>query len=83
MIVVPLYDEAYEDTSLDYAGRERMYGIGLHVRLNSLESFKEKLSNAGFNVSVYSIDDITGNYIDRTAESLYIDSDRYLFYCKK
>lgn len=83
VLVVPLYDEAFEDASLDYAGRERMYGIGLHVRLNSFESFKAKLEDAGFKVSAYSIDDILGNYVDRTSKSLYIESDRYLFYCRK
>ena len=83
VVVVPIYDEAFEDASLDYAGREKMYGIGDHRRLNSVASFKSKLGSAGFNVHVYSFNDIPGNYVDRTTKSLYMTSDRYLFLCTK
>lgn len=83
VLVVPIYKEPFEDVNLDYAGRERMYGIGGHVRLNSLEDFKLKLINAGFKVHIYSFDDIPGEYIDRTAVSLYTESDKRLFFCKK
>ncbi len=83
VVVVPIYDEDFEDTCLDYVGREKMYGIGDHKRLNSAARLRLKLNNAGFNVRVYSFDDIPGNYVDRTAKSLYVASDRYLFFCTK
>jgi hypothetical protein len=83
LIAVPVYgEETFEDPGLDYAGRERMYGVGDHMRLNGLD-FKDKLSAAGFTVVLYSIDDVPGPYFDRSAVSPHLESDRYLFFCKK
>lgn len=83
LIVIPIYgEETFEDAGLDYNGREKMYGIGEHMRMNGLD-FKIKLANAGFSVNVYSLNDVPGNYIDRNVNSVHVESDKYLFFCKK
>jgi predicted SAM-dependent methyltransferase len=83
LIAIPTYGEkTYEDNKLDHKAREKMYGMGDHMRMNGLD-FKLKLSDAGFEVDIYSIDDVPGNYIDRTASSPNVESDKYLFYCQK
>ncbi len=83
LIAVPVYGEmTFEDRSLGDEERQKMYGLKDHVRMNGLD-FKNKLANAGFTAHVRSIDDVDGNYVDRTASSPHIDSDRYLFYGEK
>jgi SAM-dependent methyltransferase len=83
LLAVPTYgDTTYEDPGLDYAGRQRQYGTGDHLRLNGLD-FAEKLKGAGFQVEIVSFEDIPGNYVDRSAKSPHMDSDKYLFYCAK
>lgn len=83
IIAVPTYGETtFEDTTLDYAGRELQYGTGDHLRLNGLD-FADKLTSAGFNVDIVAIDDVPGNYVDRTVVSPHTESDRYLFHCTK
>jgi len=83
LIAVPIYgNETYEDTSLDFKGREKMYGMGDHMRANRLD-FKQKLSKAGFRVDIYTFDNVPGNYVDRSVNSPHIESDKYLFFCKK
>lgn len=83
LIAIPVYGErTLEDLSLDYSGREKMYGIGCHMRMNGLD-FRLKLSEAGFQVSILSLDDVQGNYFDRGANSPHIDTDKYLFFCNK
>ena len=83
LIAIPVYGEStFEDLSLDYSGREKMYGIGCHMRMNGLD-FRLKLSEAGFHVNVFSLDDAPGSYFDRSANSPHIDTDKYLFFCNK
>lgn len=83
IIAVPTYgDTTYEDPELDYAGRNLHYGTGDHLRLNGLD-FAAKLEAAGFDVDIVAIDDVPGNYVDRTVRSPHTESDRYLFHCTK
>lgn len=83
VIAIPIYGEkTFESPGLDSRGRERMYGAGEHMRMNGLD-FELKLSEAGFSVKIYSIDDVPGSYIDRSVNSPHVESDRYLFFCKK
>lgn len=83
LLELPTYGNVTEeDLSLDAAGREKEYGINIHVRLNGLDVV-DKFKTAGFNVTVESIDTIPGNYFDRTHYSAFIDSDKYLFVCSK
>ena len=83
LIVVPIYGETtFEDPELDFNGRERMYGIGDHMRMNGLD-FALKLSDAGFSVSIHTIDDVPGAYFDRSAKSPHLEANKYLFFCKK
>ena len=82
-IAVPTYgDSTVELPGLDFAGREREYGTGDHLRLNGLD-FADKLRAAGFAVEVIAIDDVPGNFVDRTVHSAHTESDRYLFFCHK
>jgi len=83
LIVIPVYGErTFEDPSLDYAGREKIHGIASHMRMNGLD-FRLKLSEAGFHVNVFSLDDVPGSYFDKSVSSPHIDSDKYLFFCNK
>lgn len=83
LLAVPIYGEVtFEVSGLDYAGRERQYGIGDHVRLNGLD-FIDKLRVAGFDVETVSYDSLPGNFVDRTVASPHTESDKYLFYCTK
>ena len=83
LIAIPIYGEiTFEDPELDCEGREKMYGIGDHMRMNGLD-FKLKLSDAGFSVDIYSFDDVPGNYIDKSVKSPHLETDKYLFFCKK
>ena len=83
VIAIPVYgDTTFEDPSLDFAGREKMYGVGSHQRMNGLD-FRHKLAAAGFAVEVHSYDTVPGNYVDRGVRSQHMDSDRYLFFCTK
>ena len=83
ILAVPTYgDVTYEDTSLDYAGRAEQYGAGDHRRMNGLD-FADKLRAARFEVKVVSVDDVKGNFVDRSVRSPHTDSDRYLFHCTK
>jgi len=59
-----------------------MFGIGDHKRLYGLD-LEKKMHSIGFKVDLFSIENITGNYIDRNVESPHVDSDKYLFLCKK
>ncbi|MCU0513573.1 MAG: methyltransferase domain-containing protein [Anaerolineae bacterium] len=82
-IAVPIYGATtYEDRTLDAAGRERMYGIDLHVRLNGLD-MRHKLERAGFAVETLTLTDVPAQYFDLTARSAHVDSDRYVFFCTK
>lgn len=83
IIAVPTYGaRTFEDTSLDFAGRELQYGIGDHVRMNGLD-FANRLEVTGFAVQIVSMDDVGGTWLDRTVQSPHTDSDRYLFICTK
>lgn len=83
LITIPIYGETtFEEPELDYKGRKKVYGIGDHMRMNGLD-FGLKPSNAGFSVTIYSTDDVPGKYIDRSVNSPHVDSDKYLFFCKK
>ncbi len=83
LLAVPTYGETtYEDRSLDHRGREMQYGAGDHLRLNGLD-FACKLERVGFHVEIVSIDDVPGNYVDRSVQSPHTESDKYLFYCRK
>jgi len=83
LVAVPIYGETtFDDDSLDFQQREEMYGIGDHMRLNGLD-LKDKLQAAGFEVETLSIDDVPGTYVDRTVRSPHVDSDKYLFWCRK
>ncbi|MFC2091746.1 class I SAM-dependent methyltransferase [Elusimicrobiota bacterium] len=83
LLSVPIYGETtFEQPELDYKGREKMYGIGEHMRLNGLD-LERKLTKEGFSVSIYSIDDIPGEYVDRSVHTPHTESDKYLFYCIK
>lgn len=83
LIAVPTYGmTTYEDPELDYLGRERMYGAGDHMRLNGLD-FAYKLRNAGFAVETIALTDIPGNFVDLTLATPHIDSDRYIFLCRR
>lgn len=83
LITIPIYGETtFEDQTLDYSSREKMYGMGNHVRMNGLD-FKLKLYEAGFLVDIYSLDDVSGNYVDRNIKSPHIESDKYLFFVRK
>ncbi len=83
LIAIPTYGaETFEDRSLDYAGRERMYGTGDHLRLNGLD-FARKLEAAGFTVEVVAIEDFGGDFVDRSEHTPHTESDRYLFFCTK
>ncbi len=83
LIAIPVYgDTTFELYDLDYDGRETMYGTGEHMRMNGLD-FTDKLTAAGFSVSVVSFDDVLGNYMDRNIVTPHTESDKYLFFCKK
>jgi SAM-dependent methyltransferase len=83
IIAVPTYgDKTFEDSALDYAGRELQYGTGEHVRMNGLD-FADRLGSIGFAVQVVSMADVGGNWVDRTAKSPHLDSDQYIFCCTK
>jgi SAM-dependent methyltransferase len=83
VIAIPLYgDTTFEVNPLDFTGREKMYGVGSHQRMNGLD-FTRKLEGAGFAVTVHSFDTIPGNYVDRSVRSPHMESDKYLFYCTK
>lgn len=83
ILAVPTYGARTVDSpGLDYKERERQYGAGDHLRLNGLD-FSEKLKQAGFRVDIVSVDDVAGNYIDRTVHSPHTESDKYLFFCTK
>lgn len=83
LIAVPISGEiTYEDKSLDSRGRMNAYGIAEHFRINGLD-FKNKLSENGFHVETYTVENIPGNYIDRQARSAHVESDKYLFLCRK
>lgn len=83
LLAVPTYgDTTLEGTGLDDAGRTRMFGRPDHVRLTGLD-LRGRLEAAGFAVTIRSIDDVPGNYVDRTIRSPHVDSDRYLFFCRK
>ena len=83
IIAIPTYGETtYEDVSLDYAGRELWYGTGDHLRLNGTD-FAAKLVGAGFTVDLIDIDDVPGNFVDRSQHTPHTESDRYIFFCRK
>jgi SAM-dependent methyltransferase len=83
VIAVPIYgDHTYEDRTLDAAGRERMYGIGVHVRLNGLD-IRDKLRRAGFAVDTVTLTDVPSQYFDRSVKSPHVESDRFVFFCTK
>lgn len=83
LVAVPTYGAVtFEDPSLDDAGRRREYGTDEHVRLNGLD-FADKLRDAGFDVTVVSLDEFEGDFFDRSSQSAHVDSDRYLFHCVK
>lgn len=83
LVAIPIYGEkTVEDPSLDFNGREKMYGDGTHVRMNGVD-FKFKLSAAGFDVKMISLEDVPGNYFDRSVSSPHLDTDKYLFFCNK
>lgn len=82
-IQVPTYgDLTYEDPTLDAAGRERMFGIAGHVRMYGTD-IASRLDAAGFSTVTLSLDDVAGNYIDRSVRSPHVDSSRYVFVCRK
>lgn len=83
LLAVPISGEiTYEDKSLDSQGRINAYGLAGHFRMNGLD-FRKKLADNGFHVETYTIEDIPGNYIDRQANSAHVESDKYLFLCRK
>src|SRR5271170_6574571 len=83
IIAIPTYGDAtYDDPNLDYEGREAQYGTGDHLRLNGLD-FADRLADGGFRVEVVSIDDVPGDFVDRSVHSPHTESDKYLFYCNK
>jgi SAM-dependent methyltransferase len=83
LIAVPTYGPTtYEDVTLDYSGRERIYGTGDHLRLNGLD-FANKLTEAGFLVETIAIENLPGNFADRAEHTPHTESDRYLFWCLK
>jgi len=83
LIVIPVYgDTTLELNDLDYDSREKMYGSGKHMRMNGLD-FTKKLSAAGFSVDIVSFDDVPGNYMERKIVTPHVESDKYLFFCKK
>lgn len=83
LLAVPTYGEtSFEIPGLDAAGRDAQYGTADHLRLNGLD-FADKLAAAGFEVEVVSFDDVPGAWIDRSVSSPHVDSDKYLFYCRK
>jgi predicted SAM-dependent methyltransferase len=83
IVAVPTYGATtFEDDSLDAAGRERMFGIADHVRLNGLD-MRDKLQDAGFHVLLVSTDDVPGRYMNFRESSPHIESDKHLFLCEK
>lgn len=83
LISTPIYGEkTFEDPSLDDEGRYKMYGLSEHMRMNGLD-FVNKLLKVGFAVEVYSTDTVHGKYLDRSVSSPHVESDKWLFYCKK
>lgn len=83
LIALPIYgDTTYEVPGLDEQGRIAQYGDPTHVRLNGLD-FAEKLKRVGFGVQIVTLDDVPGNYVDRSVRSPHVDSDRYLFVGEK
>ena len=83
LIAVPITSEkTLEDKTLDAVGRKKNYGLEDHFRAYGLD-IASKLKDAGFEVEIVSFDDVPGNWLDRNAESPHVDSDKYLFYCRK
>lgn len=83
LIAIPIYGKkTFEDSSLDDEGRIKMYGLAEHMRMNGLD-FVDKLSAVGFSADIYSIDTVHGKYLDRRVSSPHVESDKWLFYCKK
>ncbi len=82
-ITVPIYGETTdEDLTLDAAARLSRYGLSQHCRMYGLD-FADKLRAEGFGVRVVTLDDVKGNYFDRSVRSPHIESDYYLFDCTK
>ena len=83
LVAIPIYGEqTFEAEVSDEGESKRLYGTPHKARLNGLD-VRDKLADAGFAVEIFTIDDVSGNYVDRDVESPHIDSDRYLFLCHK
>jgi len=83
VIAVPTIGErTHEDKTLTSGERERMYGISDHFRLYGTDLI-QKMESAGFAAELYEFSDLGDSYIDLNTQSPHIDSDRYIFYCKK
>lgn len=83
LFAVPISGETtFEAGELDAVRRERIYGIAEHFRMYGLD-FISKLSDAGFFVKTITVDEVPGKYIDRSVSSPHVESDKYLFLCKK
>lgn len=83
LLAVPILgDETFEDPSLDAEERQRFCGLSEHLRMYGLD-FASRISAHGFETEVVTIDDLSGNYVDRSAASPHMDSDKHLFFARK
>ncbi len=84
MIAVPIYGkETFEKTGyLTDSEREKLYGYPYNYRLYGLD-FVQKLEKTGFSVETYRFSDFAQDYYDPSPSSPHIESDQYLFFCRK
>jgi SAM-dependent methyltransferase len=83
ILAVPTYGEiTFENSDFTHEERVAQYGTSDHLRLNGLD-FADKLKASGFEVDIVSVEDVQGNFVDRTVHSPHTESDKYLFFCTK
>jgi SAM-dependent methyltransferase len=83
LIAVPIYGEGtFEDKSLSNEAREAEYGRRNARRLYGLD-LEARLRRVGFAVTIARTESLKGNFVDRSANSPHMQSDRFLFDCRK
>lgn len=83
MITVPTIGEkTHDDPSLSPDERERMYGIDQRHRLYGTD-LADKLESPRLITNMFEFSDVGCDFADLEHPSPHIDSDKYIFYCKK
>ena len=83
MIAVPTIGEkTHDDPSLSPEDREKIHGIDQHHRLYGTD-LADKLESSRLITKIFEFTDIGCDFADLEHPSPHIDSDKYIFYCKK